>query len=306
VSAPYRGRLAPSPTGDVHLGVARTSLLAWLAARAASGALVMRIEDIDTPRVVPGSAAAIMEQLRWLGLDWDEGPDVGGPHAPYVQSARTNLYADAIETLRARGFVYPCTCSRKEIAQVASAPHGDLGPLYPGTCSAGRSHADRPAAQRFRMPKVAPSFVDRVHGSYTAGVSDDFVLRRADGVYSYQLAVVVDDLAMGIIEVVRGDDLLSSTPRQLALYSALGASPPAFLHVPLVLDADGRRMSKRFGSPGIPELRAAGMHPEQLVGKLAKSLGLTDTDAPLTAAELVAHYDPARLSQRSVALNARG
>jgi glutamyl-tRNA synthetase len=300
---PYRGRLAPSPTGDVHLGVARTSLLAWLAARATGGALVMRIEDIDTPRVVPGAAQAIMEQLRWLGLDWDEGPDVGGPHGPYVQSLRHDRYAQAIETLRARGFVYPCTCSRKEIAQIASAPHGDLGPRYPGTCRSGPSHPGRPEALRFRMPEVAPSFVDRVHGAYASDESDDFVLRRADGVYAYQLAVVVDDIAMRITEVVRGDDLLSSTPRQLALYTALGATPPAFLHVPLVLDPDGRRMSKRFGSPGLPELRAAGMSPERVVGMLAHSLGLLGDSSPLTASDLVPHYDVARLPRQATVLS---
>ncbi len=299
--AGYRGRLAPSPTGHMHLGVARTALLAWLRARAAGGALVLRIEDIDTPRVIAGSAEAIMGELHWLGIDWDEGPATDGlplppgPHAPYQQSARTALYAAAIEQLRLRGFVYPCTCSRKEIAQIASAPHGDLGPLYPGTCRNGPSHPGRPASLRFAMPEPAPSFVDLLQGPYNAGVSDDFVLRRADGLYAYQLAVVVDDLAMGISEVVRGDDLLSSTPRQIALYRALGAHEPAFFHVPLLLDADGRRMSKRFASLSVTQCRAGGASAEQVIGALAHTLGLAARDEALSAAQLLPRFDPSKL-----------
>ncbi|HTU61731.1 MAG TPA: glutamate--tRNA ligase family protein, partial [Polyangiales bacterium] len=145
----YRGRLAPSPTGTLHLGVARTALVAWLRARKHDGVLVMRVEDIDTPRVVTDSAREIMADLRWLGIDWDEGPDVGGPHAPYEQSQRAALYAAALDTLAQRDHLYPCTCSRKDIASVASAPHGDLGPLYPGTCRAGTTRTDRPPALRF-------------------------------------------------------------------------------------------------------------------------------------------------------------
>jgi glutamyl-tRNA synthetase len=291
----YVGRLAPSPTGGMHLGIARTSLCAWLAARAASGTLVLRIEDIDTPRVVPGSAEQIMDELRYLGLDWDEGPDVGGPSAPYVQSQRGELYAAAIETLRARGFVYPCTCSRKEIALVASAPHGELGPHYPGTCREGPSHPGRPAALRFRMPSPPPEFVDRLHGVHREASSDDFVLQRADGVYAYQLAVVVDDIAMGVTEVVRGDDLLSSTPRQLELYRALSASPPAFAHVPLAIGPDGRRLSKRFGSRSVAELRAAGVSAERIVSYLAQSLDLAPAGRLCSARELVAEFDVTRL-----------
>ncbi|HEX7480077.1 MAG TPA: tRNA glutamyl-Q(34) synthetase GluQRS [Polyangiales bacterium] len=303
MSASYRGRLAPSPTGYMHLGVARTSLVAWLRARAVGGALVLRIEDIDAPRVVPGAAHAILGELRWLGLDWDEGPDVGGPHAPYTQLARLTLYTQAIEQLRATGLVYACTCSRKEIAQIASAPHGDLGPLYPGTCRNAPSHSGRPAALRFRMPEPAPSFVDGLQGSYAAGVADDFVLRRSDGVYAYQLAVVVDDLAMGITEVVRGDDLLSSTPRQIALYRAFGAREPAFFHVPLVLDADGRRMSKRFGSMSVTQCRQAGATPEQVIGVLAHTLGLAAPHETLTAAQLVTRFDPSKLPTSATQLD---
>jgi glutamyl-tRNA synthetase len=299
----YRGRLAPSPTGALHLGIARTALCAWLRARAESGRLVMRVEDIDTPRVLPGSAQAIMDDLRWLGLDWDEGPDLGGPHAPYVQSARTALYAEAIDQLAARGLVYPCTCSRKDIADVASAPHGDLGPLYPGTCRAGARPSSRTPALRFRMPTPAAQFHDALHGEYRAGVADDFVLRRGDGVYAYQLAVVVDDMAMNITEVVRGDDLLSSTPRQIALYRALGAEPPQFLHVPLLLAADGRRLSKRHAARSIAEYRAAGASAAQLIGLLAGTLGLAKAGEALEPAQLIARFDVARLPRTAATMD---
>jgi glutamyl-tRNA synthetase len=285
--AVYRGRLAPSPTGRLHLGVARTALVAWLRARAAGGVLVLRIEDIDGPRVVAGAADAIMHDLRWLGLDWDEGPDVGGPHAPYLQSERSALYASAIARLQAKGLVYPCTCSRKEILEVASAPHGDLGPLYPGTCRDRPLRSDRAPSLRLRAAGAALTFDDGLHGTITGEGLDDFVLQRGDGRYAYQLAVVVDDLAMQISEVVRGDDLLSSTPRQLALYAALDAQPPAFVHVPLVFGPDGRRLSKRHGAPSIAESRAAGTTSEQIIGLLAHTLGLAPAGAALSAAALL-------------------
>lgn len=293
----YRGRLAPSPTGGLHLGIARTSLCAWLRARASGGTLVMRVEDIDTPRVVPGSAESIMEDLRWLGLTWDEGPDRGGPHAPYLQSRRSALYEQALELLTERGFVYPCTCSRKEIASIASAPHGELGQLYPGTCRNGPSHVglDRPAALRFKHDEPAPEVHDLLHGPYADPIVDDFVLRRGDGVYSYQLAVVLDDIAMNITEVVRGDDLLSSTARQLALYEALGARPPAFLHVPLLLAEDGTRLAKRHSAPAIAEYRARGVPADRIVGWLAASLGLAEADETLRPEQLLPRFSLARL-----------
>jgi glutamyl-tRNA synthetase len=285
----YRGRLAPSPTGRLHFGHARTFLVAWLRARQAGGQLVLRMEDIDTPRVVPGAAQAILDDLRWLGLDWDEGPDVGGPFAPYVQSARVGHYAEAAATLQARGLVYPCTCSRKDI-QEASAPHGveGLGLRYPGTCRERPSHPDRPAARRFRMPEPPSTFQDGLHGAVdTREWGGDFVVQRADGLWAYQLAVVVDDAAMAITEVVRGDDLLPSTPRQLALYAALDLEPPRFFHLPLVLGADGQRLSKRHGAASIAELRAAGLTPEGVVGRLAQSLALVDDGVSVTTAGLI-------------------
>jgi glutamyl-tRNA synthetase len=303
MTADYRGRLAPSPTGELHLGIARTALCAWLRARSKQGKLILRIEDIDGPRVVPGSAQAIMDDLRWLGLDWDEGPDLGGPHAPYVQSARTELYAHAIDQLLERGLAYPCTCSRKEIAELASAPHGDLGPLYPGTCRQGARPSRRPAALRFKMPTPACGFCDALHGHYPSGAADDFVLRRGDGVYAYQLAVVVDDLAMGITEVVRGDDLLPSTPRQIALYQALEAAVPRFLHVPLLLDHDGRRLSKRHGARPIAEYRAAGIDKTRIIGVLAASLGLGAAGECLPAQALIARFDPQRLPRTAASID---
>ena len=241
--------------------------------------------------------------MRWLGLDWDEGPDVGGPHAPYLQSERLRLYAAAIERLRAQGLVYPCTCSRKDIAELASAPHGDLGAQYPGTCRSGPTRSDRPAALRLRVFAPAPSFSDGLHGPQPSAAVDDFVLQRGDGVYAYQLAVVVDDVAMQIGEVVRGDDLLSSTPRQLALYRALGAAPPAFFHVPLVLAFDGRRLSKREHAPGIAQYRAAGVPPERVIGLLAHTLGLAAEGEQLSAQHLLTRFDPELLPRTAAKLD---
>ncbi|MEY4580351.1 MAG: hypothetical protein RL701_5054 [Pseudomonadota bacterium] len=308
MTALYRGRLAPSPTGGFHLGNARTALCAWLRARAHNGSIVLRIEDIDTPRVVAGSAGSIMEDLRWLGLDWDEGPDIGGPYAPYLQSQRTALYEDALARLDAHDFVYPCTCSRKEIVGIASAPHGDLGPLYPGTCrdlAARVERPGRPISRRFKCPRgPLPEFRDELYGPYSAPIVDDFVLRRNDGMFSYQLAVVVDDIGMNITEVVRGSDLLSSTPRQLALYAALAAKAPSFLHVPLLLAEDGRRLSKRHGAPSIADYRARAVAPEMIVGWLAHSLGLAAQHEALAPQQLIARFDLARVPLTAATVDA--
>jgi glutamyl-tRNA synthetase len=293
-----RGRYAPSPTGTTHFGNASTALLAWLSVRARGGRYVVRMEDLDRGRVVPGSAEGILEDLRWLGLDWDEGPDRGGPHGPYAQSERAAHYAAAFETLRASGLVYPCFCSRKDILSAASAPQapGDET-YYPGTCRelarddvAQRIASGRPHAWRFRVDRHAlVPFTDRLHGRYEAPPESigDFVVRRADGVPAYQLAVVVDDVAMKISEVVRGDDLLPSTVRQLLIYRALGASPPEFAHVPLLSGDDGARLSKRHRGTTLRELRDAGESAEAIVGRLAHRHGLRPTAAPIHPRELI-------------------
>ncbi len=291
----YRGRFAPSPTGRVHLGTARSALLGWLRARGEGGAFVLRVEDLDAPRVVPGATEAMLDDLRWLGIDWDEGPDVGGPFGPYVQSLRLDRYDAAVRALAERGHTYPCTCSRKEIASIASAPHDDDGPIYPGTCREGPSHPDREPALRFRMPEPPPSFTDVLAGEVTGLGRGDFVIQRKDGVFAYQLACVADDAAMAITEVLRGDDLLASTPRQIALYRALDLPEPRFFHVPLVLGPDGQRLAKRHGAIAIAELRERGTSAEEIVGQLAHGAGLVDEARPITARELIERFDPARL-----------
>lgn len=281
--APYRGRLAPSPTGLLHLGHARTFALAHARARAAGGALVLRLEDLDRARCRPEFAAAIAEDLRWAGLDWDEGPDVGGPHAPYAQSARGPLYREALQELAAAGWLYPCTCSRQDIARALSAPHPeDRGPLYPGTCRPpGPTRFADPASTganwRFRVPtgRVVAFHDGRLGPRRQAAGEDfgDFVVWRRDGFAAYELAVVVDDAAMGITEVVRGEDLLPSTGQQLLLYEALGhAVPPVFFHAALVLDDTGRRLAKRDAARSLRALREASIPPGALAS-LAARLG---------------------------------
>ena len=302
-----KGRYAPSPTGAMHLGNARTALLAWLAARAAGSAFVLRVEDLDRPRIVAGAEERLLDELRWLGIDWDEGPDVGGPATPYRQSQRTAGYDQAITRLLAAGRAYLCACSRADVARAVTAPHAsdEEGPRYPGLCRGLDAPVviERAAAQG-RQPSVrfagrgqSVAFVDGVHGAVAAAEVDDFVLRRADGVAAYQLAVVVDDAAMGIEQVVRGDDLLSSTPRQIALGQALGLAAPAFAHLPLVLSPGGERLAKRTRPVSLASLRARGVAPEAVVGAMAASAGLNAAEAPLPARALVAGFAVARLSR---------
>ncbi|HUK66519.1 MAG TPA: tRNA glutamyl-Q(34) synthetase GluQRS [Anaeromyxobacteraceae bacterium] len=308
-----RGRFAPSPTGPLHLGNARTAFLAWLAARSARSSFVMRIEDLDRLRVRPGFERRLLEELRWVGLDWDEGPDAGGPFGPYRQSERGALYREALDELARQGLVYPCFCSRAEIAAAPGAPHGpgDDGPRYPGTCR-GLSPADiahrraaRAPALRFRVPEGKVHFHDLVHGRCEFDVAaevGDFVVARADGIAAYQLAVVVDDAAMAMEEVVRGDDLLSSTARQLLLYRALGLRPPRFAHVPLLAGPDGARLAKRHGALSLGELRERGADPRAVTGLLAALSGLAAPGVLCTPQELVSDFDLGRLPARSGAL----
>jgi len=283
----------------MHPGHARTALVTWLQARKQGGRIVMRIEDIDRPRVVPGAADELCRDYEWLGLDWDEGP--------VFQSSRGEAYERALGRLEAAGLVYPCTCSRKEIAEIASAPHGDDGLRYPGTCRNGVTARGRPAALRFMFDDPSPGFEDAVYGSYPAGRgAGDFVLRRADGVWAYQLAVVVDDADARISEVIRGADLLASTPRQIALYRALGYPVPRFAHVGLVTDAGGVRLSTRHGAPAIESLRRAGRSAEQVVGELACSLGLTASNAPIRPEELVPRFELSEISRSRFAWDPEG
>ena len=291
-----RGRFAPSPSGRLHLGNARSALLGWLQARPAGGEFILRIEDLDPDRSRAEAIDGIFEDLRWLGLDWD------GP--VWKQSERSEVYAAALRKLEALGRVYPCWCSRAEIARAASAPHaGEEGPRYPGTCREGRHEKpDRTPALRFRAAAGQTTFIDGLQGPYAQdveAVAGDFVIRRADGVASYQLAVVVDDAAQGITDVLRGDDLLASTPRQLQLYQALGWSPPKFTHVPLLVGTDGKRLAKRDGGLTIAALREAGQAAQAVVGLLARWSGLS-TGEPSSAVDLESGASHARASASRV------
>lgn len=273
----------------------------------------MRVEDLDGPRVRPGMEERILGELRWLGLDWDEGPDVGGRAGPYHQSRLAERHARALDRLRDAGLAYPCFCSRAEVAASSHAPHGpaDEGPRYPGTCrdlSAGevarRSRTRRPA-WRLRVEDGPVRFDDLVHGPQVFDVGaavGDFVVMRADGIASYQLAVAVDDEAMGISDVVRGDDLLASTARQLLLYRALGLPPPRFAHVPLVVGEDGQRLAKRHGALSLGELRDRGADPRAVVGLLAALCALVPDGARASPAGLVGGFDLARLPREPAVL----
>jgi glutamyl-tRNA synthetase len=271
---PYRGRLAPSPTGWLHLGHARTFWTAYQRAREHHGRLVFRNEDLDPQRSRPEFAAAMFEDLRWLGIAWDEGPDVDGPCAPYTQSERRKFYLQAWRRLRDAGVIYPCTCSRKDLAQSASAPHdNDDEPIYPGHC---REHLG--AARSFSVPEGANwrflvpdgqvvAFEDGRQGpqTFTAGTDfGDFLVWRRDNVPAYQLAVVVDDAEMQITEVVRGADLLKSTARQILLQRALGVAQPAYFHCDLMRDENGQRLAKRHDALSLRHLRESGRLPEEV------------------------------------------
>lgn len=297
----------------MHLGNAWTALLAWLSARSKGGAMVLRMEDLDPDRSKERFARAILEDTAWLGLDWDEGPDKGGPHAPYEQDKRRGYYQRCLDDLASRGLVYPCWCTRAELrgqtahhpakdrvehAHAVQAPHaGEHEPVYAGTCLrlppdalAARRSSGREPSLRVKAGPVRISFTDMVLGPQSQDLAlecGDFVLRRSDGVHAYQLAVVADDAAMRVTEVVRGADLLDSTARQIYLHRALGFTEPSFAHVPLMLDPDGRRLSKRRGDVDLGRLREEGVRPEAVVGYLAWKAGLRDSPLPVAAGELV-------------------
>jgi glutamyl-tRNA synthetase len=268
----YRGRLAPSPTGFLHLGHARTFWVAQERARMNGGELILRNEDLDATRFKMEFVEAMLEDLRWFGFEWSEGPDVGGPFAPYHQSGRMEIYRAALEKLCAGNLVYPCTCSRKDIQAATRAPHAndDDEPIYPGTCRSNRKSEieNQKFSWRFRVPDGETiSFMDGNYGDqkFVAGKDfGDFIVWRGDDVPAYQLACVVDDAAMQITEVVRGADLLVSTARQILIYRALGLPPPGFFHCALMLDEKGERLAKRHDALSLRKLREQGETPESL------------------------------------------
>lgn len=307
------GRFAPSPSGRIHLGNILCCLLAWLSARQKDGRVVLRIEDLDTARCPQRYADQMIDDLQWLGLDWDEGPVTGGPNGPYFQSQRTELYQAALEKLEARGLVYPCFCTRAEL-HAASAPHREDGlTIYSGACrdltsaqQAERSKIRSPA-MRLRVPAEDWGFTDGHMGPYSQRLDrecGDFLLRRSDGMFAYQLAVVVDDAAMGVTEVVRGADLMSSTPRQFYLYHLLGLAPPVFCHAPLLLAPDGRRLSKRDADAGLDSLRGR-IPAEVLLGKLAQLTGFHPSGAPAAAAALLREFSWEKVPKENIRLPQR-
>lgn len=303
------GRLAPSPSGEMHLGNAFSALLAWLSARSQGGRVLLRLEDLDKPRCPAAYAHGVMEDFRWLGLDWD--------NEPVWQSRRDEWYEECLGRLAARGLLYPCFCTRRQLHATpvpapteASAPHGK-SPVYAGTCraltsaqQAQRRAEGRKEAVRVRVPDEVWSFSDGHFGPYAENLAEscgDFILRRSDGLYAYQLAVVADDGAMGVNEIVRGRDLLPATPQQLWLQEMLGFPHPHYAHVPLLVAPDGRRLSKREGDLSLKQLSKR-MSPKELVGKLAVSAGILDHFAPISPEELIDEFDWERVKREDIVI----
>ena len=295
----------------MHLGNVFSALLAWLSVRRAGGVMVLRMEDLDPDRCRAAYAEQLADDLRWLGLDWDEGYQKGGAHGPYLQSGRTARYAAAFRALEERGLVYPCYCTRAE-RLAASAPHRSDGvPVYDGRCrrlppeELARLARSRRPAWRVRVPEEVLSFRDLLQGGVSQDLSldcGDFILRRSDGVYAYQLAVVVDDGAMGVTQVVRGSDLLDSTPRQLWLQERLGLPHPEYGHVPLLLAPDGRRLAKRDRDQELGALQSC-YSAQELVGQLALLAGLIPEYAPISPAELIPLFSWEKLPQADCAVH---
>ena len=305
-----RGRFAPSPTGYMHLGNVWTALCAWLQVRQMGGRFVLRIEDIDEGRSHAEYARAICRDLRWLGLTWDEGPDVGGAFAPYTQQARYARYEKAIEQLKDNGLLYPCFCTRARLLGVG-APHEGEAAVYDGHCYAmneaerEKARAIRSPSWRVHVPEEEIAFDDRVYGTQKANLArevGDFRVRRADGLFAYPLAVSVDDMEMGITHVVRGRDLLAQTPAQIWLIRTLGGAPPAYLHVPMLVDAEGNRLSKRQKGLTVRELRAAGKSPEAILSALAFAGGLLSERREMDLAELIRACDFHRIRREDISV----
>ena len=302
----YVGRLAPSPTGALHLGNVRTFMIAWLRARSLGGKVILRMEDLDHPKDKPGAAHQALEDLKWLGFDWDE---------EFVQSTRRNVYREALELLKEKGLVYPCVCSRKDVESAQSAPHEGEQLYYPGICRGRfKTWAEAFAAKgaspcwRFRVePDTILAFDDVFAGHFEQDVSKvlgDFPLARDEFGAGYTLACTVDDLLMGVTEVVRGDDLLSVTPAQILLAKSLltcnlkarqlgscSLSLPTYCHVPLVVGRDGKRLAKRHGDTRIATFREQGQQPEEIIGVLAASCGWVEKDEPISLSNLIERFD---------------
>lgn len=290
------GRFAPSPSGRMHLGNLFCSLLAWLSAHAQGGEILLRVEDLDRERCPEKFSRQLEQDFLFLGLTWQEGGSLGGPRGPYFQGERSGYYRELLNKLEAQGLVYPCFCSRAQLHS-ASAPHASDGdPVYTGACRGlskeeiAEKALSRKPALRLRVPNEAIAFTDGHYGPVSQNLAlecGDFILRRSDGVFAYQLAVVGDDGAMGVTQVVRGRDLLSSTPRQLYLYRLLGLAPPEFYHTPLLLSPEGRRLSKRDEDLGLDALREKGLSGPDIVGRLAFCAGLLDRPEPARPQELL-------------------
>ncbi|HVT88901.1 MAG TPA: tRNA glutamyl-Q(34) synthetase GluQRS [Tepidisphaeraceae bacterium] len=302
-------RLAPSPTGALHLGNARTFLINWLMARQAGWKIILRIEDLDGPRIKPHADQQAMQDLRWLGIDWDEGP--------IYQSKRTDRYAAAVKELLDQKLAYPCICTRREAALAASAPHAEDGAaVYPGTCrgkynsiEAARSASGREPAIRLAMPQAPLEFTDQFCGQQRWNNSQqqlgDFVIAKSDGTAAYQLAVVVDDAEMGITQIVRGEDLLDSTPRQMIVYHALNMADriPHYFHLPLVVGTDGRRLAKRHGDTRLSHYRESGISARRIRGLLARWSGVP-CDSDISIEQLLKQFDLARLPHDRMIMSA--
>ncbi|MBQ3482496.1 MAG: tRNA glutamyl-Q(34) synthetase GluQRS [Oscillospiraceae bacterium] len=305
-----RGRFAPTPSGNMHIGNALCYLLAWLSARSQGGGVVLRFEDTDLMRMRPGAVEQTLSDLLWLGLDWDAGPAPDENAGPYFQSCRTEIYDRFFAELRDRGAVYPCFCSRRDV-RLASAPHAeDRAAVYPGTCrdlspaQAAERMKSRPPAWRLRLEDKTVSFRDRLYGELSCEILreyGDFPIRRADGVYCYQFTVALDDALMGVSEVLRSRDLLSSAPWQVYIQRLFGFEPPVFVHIPLLLDADGQRMAKRDFSLSLKEVRRH-YSTEEVIGRLGFLAGLTDEPRPCTAAQLLPLYAPEKLPREDIVL----
>ena len=301
-----RTRFAPAPSGSIHVGNARTGLFSWAHARHHGGAFVLRIEDTDASRVTEEAVHGVMESLRWLGIDWDEGPDVGGPHEPYRQSQRMDIYRDTVARLMEQGDAYPCYCTeeelreRREAAKVRGEPSGYDGKCRDPHVRAAFEAEGRPAAIRFLMPDREHVLHDLVKGEvrWAPGHLRDFVLMRSDGTPVFLLAVAVDDMLMGITHVIRGDDLLESGPRNAAVIEALGGTPPAYAHVPQVHGSDGKPLSKRHGSTSVEAFREQGILPEALMNYLALLGWSKDADTTfLSKQELIDAFEIERVSK---------